>query len=198
MTLSAYKIRGEICEKVYDIQADLETLFDWFREYKIESDSKAELEYVRTIFSEASDKIAEVNSDDFRFLDSVKRYEIIGKGSQTSESVKITHSKSGHGESNKLRIDVESEREKLLNVIDGAWTYYSFVIGRIHEITSPSELSTLLYGYCDDESRIEWIIEQYVDLSKMTLTDTEDIPEPATQSQVREPVAKTLAEGDHA
>lgn len=198
MTLNTYKLRNEICEKVYDIQADLETLYDWFREYKVDTDSKDELNFIRERFTEVSDKLSEINSDDFMFLDNVTKYEILGKWSQMSSTVKNSLSKLGHSDTNKLRMDVEKERETLLDVIDGAWTYYSFVIGRIHEVSSPSELSTLLYGYNDDESRIEWIIDHYVDLSKMTLTDEDFETEPAAPSQIQEPVTETAAEDDHA
>ena len=194
MTQSAYKLRNEICEKVYDIQADLETLYDWFSEYKVDSDSKDELTFIRERFTEVSDKLGEVNSDDFMFLDNLKKYELIGKCSQMTSTVKNSLSKLGHGETTKLRKDVEKEKQTLLDIIDGAWTYYSFVIDRIHEVSSPTELSTLLYGYRDDESRIEWIIDHYVDLSKMTPTEAPTVQ----QTRSREPVPETAAEENNA
>ena len=153
MTPTPYKLRNEICETVADIQADLETLYEWYENYKIDTDSKDELKTIREHFTDVGDKLENIQSDDYRFLDNHLKYELLGKWSRMSLSVKKSLSKIGQGDMTRLRIDTEKERENLLDVIDGAWTYYSFVLGRIHEVTGTTELSALLYGYTDDESR---------------------------------------------
>lgn len=194
MTPTPYKLRNEICETVADIQADLETLYEWYEKYKIDTDSKDELNTIREHFTDVGDKLENIQSDDYRFLDNHLKYELLGKWSRMSLSVKKSLSKIGQGDMTRLRIDTEKERENLLDVIDGAWTYYSFVLGRIHEVTGTTELSTLLYGYTDDESRIEWLIDQYVDMSKLTPTETPTMQ----QSQIQDSVRETAAEENHA
>lgn len=194
MTPTPYKLRNEICETVADIQADLETLYEWYENYKIDTDSKDELNTIREHFTDVGDKLENIQSDDYRFLDNHLKYELLGKWSRMSLSVKKSLSKIGQGDMTRLRIDTEKERENLLDVIDGAWTYYSFVLGRIHEVTGTSELSTLLYGYTDDESRIEWLIDQYVDMSKLTPTETPAVQ----QSRIQDSVRETAAEENHA
>ena len=194
MTPTPYKLRNEICETVADIQADLETLYEWYEKYKIDTDSKDELNTIREHFTDVGDKLENIQSDDYRFLDNHLKYELLGKWSRMSLSVKKSLSKIGQGDMTRLRIDTEKERENLLDVIDGAWTYYSFVLGRIHEVTGTTELSTLLYGYTDDESRIEWLIDQYVDMSKLTPTETPSVQ----QSQIQDSVRETAAEENHA
>lgn len=194
MTPTPYKLRNEICETVADIQADLETLYEWYENYKIDTDSKDELNSIREHFTDVGDKLENIQSDDYRFLDNHLKYELLGKWSRMSLSVKKSLSKIGQGDMTRLRIDTEKERENLLDVIDGAWTYYSFVLGRIHEVTGTSELSTLLYGYTDDESRIEWLIDQYVDMSKLTPTETPAVQ----QSRIQDSVRETAAEENHA
>lgn len=194
MTPTPYKLRNEICETVADIQADLETLYEWYENYKIDTDSKDELNTIREHFTDVGDKLENIQSDDYRFLDNHLKYELLGKWSRMSLSVKKSLSKIGHGDMTRLRIDTEKERENLLDVIDGAWTYYSFVLGRIHEVTGTTELSTLLYGYTDDESRIEWLIDQYVDMSKLTPTETPAVQ----QSRIQDSVRETAAEENHA
>ena len=190
MTPTPYKLRNEICETVADIQADLETLYEWYENYKIDTDSKDELNTIREHFTDVGDKLENIQSDDYRFLDNHLKYELLGKWSRMSLSVKKSLSKIGHGDITRLRIDTEKERENLLDVIDGAWTYYSFVLGRIHEVTGTTELSTLLYGYTDDESRIEWLIDQYVDMSKLTPTETPAVQQSRIQDSVRETAAE--------
>jgi len=194
MTPTPYKLRNEICETVTDIQADLETLYEWYENYKIDTDSKDELNTIREHFTDVGDKLENIQSDDYRFLDNHLKYELLGKWSRMTLSVKKSLSKIGHGDMTRLRIDTEKERENLLDVIDGAWTYYSFVLGRIHEVTGTTELSTLLYGYTDDESRIEWLIDQYVDMSKLTPTETPAVQ----QSRIQDSVRETAAEENHA
>lgn len=194
MTPTPYKLRNEICETVADIQADLETLYEWYENYKIDTDSKDELNTIREHFTDVGDKLENIQSDDYRFLDNHLKYELLGKWSRMSLSVKKSLSKIGQGDMTRLRIDTEKERENLLDVIDGAWTYYSFVLGRIHEVTGTTELSTLLYGYTDDESRIEWLIDQYVDMSKLTPTETPAVQ----QSRIQDSVRETAAEENHA
>lgn len=194
MTPTPYKLRNEICETVADIQADLETLYEWYENYKIDTDSKDELNTIREHFTDVGDKLENIQSDDYRFLDNHLKYELLGKWSRMTLSVKKSLSKIGHGDMTRLRIDTENERENLLDVIDGAWTYYSFVLGRIHEVTGTTELSTLLYGYTDDESRIEWLIDQYVDMSKLTPTETPAVQ----QSRIQDSVRETAAEENHA
>lgn len=194
MTPTPYKLRNEICETVADIQADLETLYEWYENYKIDTDSKDELNTIREHFTDVGDKLENIQSDDYRFLDNHLKYELLGKWSRMSLSVKKSLSKIGQGNMTRLRIDTEKERENLLDVIDGAWTYYSFVLGRIHEVTGTTELSTLLYGYTDDESRIEWLIDQYVDMSKLTPTETPAVQ----QSRIQDSVRETAAEENHA
>lgn len=194
MTPTPYKLRNEICETVADIQADLETLYEWYENYKIDTDSKDELNTIREHFTDVGDKLENIQSDDYRFLDNHLKYELLGKWSRMTLSVKKSLSKIGHGDMTRLRIDTEKERENLLDVIDGAWTYYSFVLGRIHEVTGTTELSTLLYGYTDDESRIEWLIDQYVDMSKLTPTETPAVQ----QSRIQDSVRETAAEENHA
>lgn len=190
MTPTPYKLRNEICETVADIQADLETLYEWYENYKIDTDSKDELNTIREHFTDVGDKLENIQSDDYRFLDNHLKYELLGKWSRMTLSVKKSLSKIGHGDMTRLRIDTENERENLLDVIDGAWTYYSFVLGRIHEVTGTTELSTLLYGYTDDESRIEWLIDQYVDMSKLTPTETPAVQQSRIQDSVRETAAE--------
>ena len=190
MTPTPYKLRNEICETVADIQADLETLYEWYENYKIDTDSKDELNTIREHFTNVGDKLENIQSDDYRFLDNHLKYELLGKWSRMSLSVKKSLSKIGQGDMTRLRIDTEKERENLLDVIDGAWTYYSFVLGRIHEVTGTTELSTLLYGYTDDESRIEWLIDQYVDMSKLTPTETPAVQQSRIQDSVRETAAE--------
>ena len=190
MTPTPYKLRNEICETVADIQADLETLYEWYENYKIDTDSKDELNTIREHFTDVGDKLENIQSDDYRFLDNHLKYELLGKWSRMSLSVKKSLSKIGQGDMIRLRIDTEKERENLLDVIDGAWTYYSFVLGRIHEVTGTTELSTLLYGYTDDESRIEWLIDQYVDMSKLTPTETPAVQQSRIQDSVRETAAE--------
>ena len=194
MTPTPYKLRNEICETVADIQADLETLYEWYENYKIDTDSKDELNTIREHFTDVGDKLENIQSDDYRFLDNHLKYELLGKWSRMSLSVKKSLSKIGQGDMTRLRIDTEKERENLLDAIDGAWTYYSFVLGRIHEVTGTTALSTLLYGYTDDESRIEWLIDQYVDMSKLTPTETPAVQ----QSQIQDSVRETATEGNHA
>jgi hypothetical protein len=194
MTPTPYKLRNEICETVADIQADLETLYEWYENYKIDTDSKDELKTIREHFTDVGDKLENIQSDDYRFLDNHLKYELLGKWSRMSLSVKKSLSKIGQGDMTRLRIDTEKERENLLDVIDGAWTYYSFVLGRIHEVTGTTELSALLYGYTDDESRIEWLIDQYVDMSKLTPTETPAVQ----QSRIQDSVRETAAEENHA
>ena len=190
MTPTPYKLRNEICETVADIQADLETLYEWYENYKIDTYSKDELNTIREHFTDVGDKLENIQSDDYRFLDNHLKYELLGKWSRMSLSVKKSLSKIGQGDMIRLRIDTEKERENLLDAIDGAWTYYSFVLGRIHEVTGTTELSTLLYGYTDDESRIEWLIDQYVDMSKLTPTETPAVQQSRIQDSVRETAAE--------
>ena len=190
MTPTPYKLRNEICETVADIQADLETLYEWYENYKIDTDSKDELNTIREHFTDVGDKLENIQSDDYRFLDNHLKYELLGKWSRMSLSVKKSLSKIGQGDMTRLRIDTEKERENLLDVIDGAWTYYSFVLGRIHEVTGTTELSTLLYGYTDDESRIEWLIDQFVDMSKLTPTENPTVQQSRIQDSVRETAAE--------
>ena len=173
---------------------DSDTLYEWYESYKIDTDSKDELNTIREHFTDVGDKLENIQSDDYRFLDNHLKYELLGKWSRMSLSVKKSLSKIGQGDMTRLRIDTEKERENLLDVIDGAWTYYSFVLGRIHEVTGTTELSTLLYGYTDDESRIEWLIDQYVDMSKLTPTETPAVQ----QSRIQDSVRETAAEENHA